>query len=123
MAEPFWPEGRYHPIEDYAMIGDLHTIALVSKQGSIDWCCLPRFDAPSIFGALLDARQGGCFRLAPASLDGVRCLQVYVPGTAILVTRFSNPAGVAELTDFLPITSFKRSSHHRRLCCKKEGKW
>lgn len=115
MAELSWPEGIYHPIEAYAMIGDLHTIALVSRQGSIDWCCLPRFDAPSVFGALLDAQSGGYFRVAPASLDGVRCLQVYVPETAILVTRFLSSTGVAELTDFLPITSSKRSSHRRLL--------
>lgn len=105
----------YQPIEDYAMIGDLHTVALVGKDGSIDWCCLPRFDAPSIFGALLDARRGGMFRLAPASLDGVRSRHIYVPETAILVTRFLSPMGVAELTDFMPITPFKRKSHHRQI--------
>src|SRR5512135_2513417 len=98
----------YLPIEDYAVIGDLHTVALVGKNGSIDWCCLPRFDAPSIFGALLDARKGGFFRIAPSSLSGVRCQQVYVPETAILVTRFLSAEGVTELTDFMPMTSFKR---------------
>ena len=52
------PSARYQPIEDYGVIGDLHTVALVGKNGSIDWCCIPRFDAPSIFGALLDAQKG-----------------------------------------------------------------
>ena len=55
----------YLPIEDYGLIGNLHTVALVGKNGSIDWCCIPRFDAPSVFGALLDAEKGGFFRIAP----------------------------------------------------------
>ena len=105
----------YQPIEDYGLIGDLHTGALVSKQGSIDWWCVPRFDAPSVFGALLDSRQGGSFRLAPAPLDGVRCLQTYVPETALLVTRFLSVQGIAELTDFLPLLSAQRSRRHRIL--------
>ena len=61
------PSNAYLPIEDYAVIGDLHTVALVGKNGSIDWCCLPRFDAPSVFGALLDAGKGGFFRIAPTN--------------------------------------------------------
>ena len=55
----------YLPIEDYAVIGDLHTVALVGKNGSIDWCCIPRFDSPSVFGAILDVNKGGYFRIAP----------------------------------------------------------
>jgi len=55
----------YLPIGDYAVIGNLRTVALVGKNGSIDWCCIPRFDAPSVFGALLDAEKGGFFRIAP----------------------------------------------------------
>ena len=58
----------YLPIEDYAVIGNLHTVALVGKNGSIDWCCLPRFDTPSVFGALLDAGKGGFFRISPTDM-------------------------------------------------------
>jgi GH15 family glucan-1,4-alpha-glucosidase len=61
----------YLPIEDYGLIGNLHTVALVGKNGSIDWCCIPRFDAPSAFGALLDAEKGGCFRIAPPETPGM----------------------------------------------------
>ena len=54
----------YKPIESYGVIGDLHTVALVGMDGSIDWCCLPHFDSPSIFAAILDERKGGFFKIA-----------------------------------------------------------
>ena len=57
------PAKTYLPIEDHGIIGDLHTVALVGKNGTIDWCCVPAFDAPSIFGSLLDAEKGGFFRI------------------------------------------------------------
>src|SRR5690242_17127200 len=80
----------YLPTEDYAVIGDLHTVALVGKNGTIDWCCIPRFDAPSVFGSLLDARKGGFFRISPQVDDGIKMglKQLYLPETNILITRF-----------------------------------
>lgn len=91
----------YKPIGDYGVIGDLHTVALVGKDGSIDWCCFPHFDSPSLFGALLDDRRGGRFRIAPLE-DGKR-QQLYLPETNVLLTRFLHHGGVAELTDFMPV--------------------
>jgi GH15 family glucan-1,4-alpha-glucosidase len=104
----------YQPIEDYAVIGDLHTVALVGKNGSIDWCCLPHFDSPSVFGALLDARKGGFFSIAPQDAANITHKQLYLPETNILMTRFLTVDGVAELTDFMPIkyAESPRHQHH-----------
>ena len=92
----------YRPIEDYGIIGDLHSVALVGTDGSIDWLCLPRFDAPSVFGAILDDEKGGRFRIAPAE-DGATRKQLYWPDTNVLITRFFTPEGVGEVTDYMPI--------------------
>ena len=78
----------YLPIEDYGIIGDLHTVALVGKNGSIDWYCVPAFDAPSVFGALLDAEKGGYFQIEPRETPVESYKQHYLPDTNILVTRF-----------------------------------
>ena len=91
----------YLPISEYGIIGDLHTAALVGTNGSIDWFCLPHFDSPSVFGAILDDKKGGSFRLAPTTPGGVK--QSYLPETNILVTRFLSDTGMAEITDFMPI--------------------
>ena len=92
----------YQPIENYGVIGDLHTVALVGMDGSIDFMCAPRFDSPSVFAALLDAERGGRFQLAPL-LEGARRKQLYLPDTCVLLTRFLSDAGVAEVSDFMPI--------------------
>lgn len=107
-------ETRYLPIEDYGMIGDLYTVALVGKNGSIDWCCLPDFDSPSVFGALLDAEKGGSFRLAPVGQEHVNARQMYFPETNILISRFLTHDGVGEITDFMPIKQpgTQRYEHH-----------
>jgi GH15 family glucan-1,4-alpha-glucosidase len=70
----------YQPIENYGMIGDMHTVALVGTDGSIDWLCVPRFDSPSVFAAILDDRKGGRFKIAPVG-DDVTCKQFYWPGS------------------------------------------
>jgi GH15 family glucan-1,4-alpha-glucosidase len=105
----------YQPIEDYAIIGDLHTVALVGKNGSIDWCCLPHFDSPSVFGAILDARKGGFFSIAPQNTADVTCKQLYLPETNILMTRFLTVDGVAELTDFMPIKHSESPKHQHHI--------
>ncbi len=93
---------RYAPLEEYGVIGDLHTVALVGMDGSIDFLCLPSFDSPSVFAALLDADRGGRFKLAPLLSDATR-KQLYLPDTAVLLTRFLDTAGVAEVSDFMPV--------------------
>jgi GH15 family glucan-1,4-alpha-glucosidase len=94
--------GRYAPIGDYGIIGDLHTVGLVSMDASIDFLCLPSFDSPSVFAALVDAERGGRFELAPV-LDGATRKQLYLPDTNVLLTRFLDGAGVAEVSDFMPV--------------------
>lgn len=92
----------YLPIEDYGIIGNMHTAALVGKNGSIDWLCFPHFDSPSVFAAILDDERGGRFQIAPAA-DGVVTRQLYWPDTNILVTRFLYPGGVGTVTDWMPV--------------------
>ena len=92
----------YLSIENHGVIGDLDTIALVGTDGSIDFMCLPEFDSPSVFAALLDDQRGGRFQLAPL-LDGAREKQLYLPDTCVLLTRFLASGGVAEVSDFMPI--------------------
>ena len=88
------------PIEDYAMIGDCHTAALVSKQGSIDWLCLPHFDSPSCFAALLGSSENGYWSITPA--EPVRSVRRrYREGTLILETEFETDSGSVTLTDFM----------------------
>src|SRR5688572_885097 len=102
----------YPAIEDHGLIGDLQTAALVAKDGTIDWFCAPRFDSPSIFASLLDARKGGHFRIAP---DGVayETKQLYLPGTPILITRFLSADGVGEVIDFMPVAGERATETHR----------
>ena len=104
----------YPDIADHGLIGDLQTAALVATDGTIDWFCCPRFDSPSIFASLLDHRRGGRFSLSPVGTDHVT-KQMYLPDTAVLVTRFLSPRGVAEVTDFMPIDKPGVATDHHRL--------
>src|SRR5215831_4735758 len=92
----------YQPIENYGIVGNMRTAALVSIDGSIDWFCYPYFDSPSLFGAILDHKRGGRFQISPIASE-LKVKQLYWPSTNILVTRFLLPDGIAELEDFMPV--------------------
>jgi GH15 family glucan-1,4-alpha-glucosidase len=110
----------YQPIENYGIIGNMRTIALVGMNGSIDWYCYPHFDSPGVFGAILDDKKGGRFQIS-ADADGVRHKQFYWPSTNVLVTRFLLADGIAELEDFMPagLPTDSPQYHHlyRRIRC------
>src|SRR5207245_1296526 len=103
---------RYPNIADHGLIGDLQTAALVTTDGVLDWFCCPRFDSPSVFASLLDADRGGFFRIAPDRDDYVT-RQLYLPDTAILITRFMTPDGVGEVHDFMPVIKGAATDRHR----------
>jgi GH15 family glucan-1,4-alpha-glucosidase len=103
---------RYPNISDHGLIGDLQTAALVTNDGCIDWFCTPRFDGPSVFAALLDADKGGHFRIAPEGCEYVS-RQIYLPDTAILITRFMSADGVGEVVDFMPVITGRATDRHR----------
>ena len=106
-------ESPYPPIADYALIGDCHSAALVSRSGSIDWCCLPRFDSDSCFGRLLDWKQGGYFSMTPVGRYRVR--REYRPDSLILVTTFTTRTGEARLIDFFAMRSGGKLHPRREL--------
>jgi len=98
-------------IADHGLIGDLQTAALVSTDGSVDWFCCPRFDSPSVFGALLDDEKGGHFRIRPQHSYDSR--QMYFPDTAVLITRFTTEAGMGEVVDFMPPAGNVATANHK----------
>jgi GH15 family glucan-1,4-alpha-glucosidase len=102
----------YLPIAEHGIIGDLHSIALVGTDGTIDWYCCPSFDSPSLFGAILDKQRGGFYRIAPTE-DNWTPKQLYFPDTNVLITRFLTPDGVGEVQDFMPIQRGAAAHRHR----------
>jgi GH15 family glucan-1,4-alpha-glucosidase len=120
----------FQPIENYGVIGNMQSIALVGMNGSIDFLCYPEFDSPTVFAALLDDRKGGRFQIRP-QLSNPRVRQLYLPDTNILLTRFLAEEGVVELTDYMPIEqdgeqpneivrtlSVIRGNVHCEMCCQ-----
>lgn len=112
-------------IGDYGLIGDCHSLALVGRDGSIDWCCFPRFDSPSVFARVLDAELGGHFSIGPEG-GGPCSTRSYLPATNVLVTTFETATGRFEVTDAMAVAPFDRArpaaveSHHsivRRVRC------
>lgn len=101
-------------IAAHGVIGDLRSCALVASDGTIDWFCPGRFDAPSVFAAILDAERGGAWTLGPVG-EVTRTQQYYLPDTAILVTRFLTPEGVVEVQDFMPVLRAHDPDHRQRV--------
>jgi len=104
-------EQGYLPIAGYGIIGDCRSVALVGVDGSIDWCCLPRADSPSLFARILDSRRGGCWELAP--VGRFSSWQRYAEKTNILMTIFETDNGRAEVTDFMPVDERSIEEHAR----------
>ena len=88
-------------IGDFALIGDCHTVALVGRDGRIEWACFPRFDSPAAFCAMLDDQRGGAWSIT--AKDTTQTSRAYLPGTNVLVTTFVTPTGTLELTDCMPV--------------------
>lgn len=110
----------YQPIEDYGLIGNMHTTALVGLNGSIDWFCFPRHDSPSVFAALLDRNKGGHFQISPL-IESVTHKQFYWPETNVLVTRFLAACGVGDIIDFMPVGMSARQRGARWLVRRVRG--
>jgi GH15 family glucan-1,4-alpha-glucosidase len=94
---------QQQPIENHGVVGDMRTVALINTDGVVDYLCWPRFDSPTVFGALLDADEGGRFSIEPVRQD-VKRRQLYLPDTNILLTRFLSAQGVGEISDFMSVS-------------------
>ena len=114
MARPGELIDGYLPIAEHGLVGDLHTVALVGTNGTIDWYCCPAFDSPSVFGSILDKNTGGFYALRPTA-DEWTSKQLYFPDTNVLITRFLTEEGVGEIQDFMPIDHAEMELHRHRL--------
>jgi GH15 family glucan-1,4-alpha-glucosidase len=109
----------YKRLEDYGLIGNLEACALIGRDGSIDWCCLPHLESPSVFAAILDVEKGGQFHLRPREQSEAK--QTYIENTNVLQTMFETPSGVVTLTDFMPVKGEADSLHRailRKVTCR-----
>jgi GH15 family glucan-1,4-alpha-glucosidase len=111
---------EYLPIAEHGIMGDLHTVALTTTDGTIDWYCCPSFDSPSVFASILDRERGGYYRISPA-MEGWTPKQLYFPDTNVLITRYLTPDGVGEMQGFMPIAESKDEVHRHRLIRRVEG--
>src|SRR5690242_21678231 len=103
----------YRPISDYAVIGDCHTAALISAEGSIDWACLPHFDSPAAFLRILDDEKGGYCSVTPA--EPALPSRQYLPDTNILETLWETTNGALSVTDFMAVGSTPESEFDREM--------
>ena len=110
----------YQPIENYAIIGNMRSAALVGLDGSIDWFCFPHFDSPSLFASILDDRKGGHFKISPVIPDS-KSKQHYWPDTNVLITRFYNAEGIVEITDYMPVGSDIVNEYDYRIVRRVKG--
>jgi len=111
----------YQQIENYGVIGDLNTVALVGLKGSIDFMCYPNFDSPTVFAALLDKDKGGNFEIYPLFKE-MKTKQLYLPDTNVLLTRFLSPEGLGEVTDFMPVEPLSKDKELIRRVTTVRGK-
>ena len=115
------PEEHEEPIGNHGIVGDMHTVALIARNGNVNWMCYPYFDSPSIFAALLDHRKGGVFGIHPVITTPedknkeILHRQFYWPDTNVLVTRFTCPEGVSEIRDFMTVSPESTHPHETRL--------
>src|SRR6185437_13926000 len=97
------------PIQDYAVIGDTHSAALINSDGSLDWACLPHFNSGAVFLRILDDEKGGYCSITASDVKARS--RRYLPGTNILETTFTTASGVLQLTDFMPLRRRREVTH------------